>query len=185
MIENTVARNSQFEKRISLRDSSETFANVVSNGTSCSLFEAEIITTKAHEVFRLGAYGDDSALQPGQMIWKAIDACEPPGKPLSECVFKTIHLTVHLLAEDREVKNKYGASAKRGQQIMRMSTEAFEQETLLTQEDLAELLDCDPRTIRNDQKRYQIDYKGYKVTTKGTKFRLAIYKKLRPSMFSY
>ena len=94
MIENTVARNCQFEKRISLRDSSETFANLISIGTSCSKFEAGVIAEKAHEVFRLGPYGDDSTLQPGQMIWKAIDALEPPGKPLSECIFKTIRLKI-------------------------------------------------------------------------------------------
>ena len=168
MIENTVARNCQFEKRIALRDSSETFANLISTGTSCSKFEAGVIAEKAHEVFRLGPYGDDSTLQPGQMIWKAIDAAEPPGKPLSECVFKTIRLTVHLLSEDRKIKNIYGASAKRGQQIMRMCTEAFEQETLLTQEDLAELLDCDARTIRNDQQRFQKQH-DILIPTRGNK----------------
>lgn len=168
MIENTVSRNCQFEKRISLRDSSETFVNVIANGTGCSLFEAEVIANKAHEVFRLGPYGDDSTLQPGQMIWRAIDANEPPGKPLSACVFKTIRLTVHSTIEDREVKNKYNASAKRGQQMMRICTEAFDQGTLLTQEDLAELLDCDARTIRNDQQRFQKQY-DILIPTRGNK----------------
>jgi hypothetical protein len=168
MIENTLARNCQIEKRISLRDSSETFANVITDGTSCSKFEADVIASKAHEVFRLGPYGDDSTLQPGQMIWKAIDALEPPGKPLSECVFKTIRLTVHVLGEDRKVKSTYGAKAKRGQQIMRMCTEAFEQGTLLTQEDLAELLDCDSRTIRNDQKHFQNQH-DVLIPTRGNK----------------
>ena len=168
MIENTVSRNCQFEKRISLRDSSETFVNVIANGTGCSLFEAEVIANKAHEVFRLGPYGDDSTLQPGQMIWRAIDANEPPGKPLSACIFKTIRLTVHSTIEDREVKNKYNASAKRGQQMMRICTEAFDQGTLLTQEDLAELLDCDARTIRNDQQRFQKQY-DILIPTRGNK----------------
>lgn len=168
MIENTVSRNCQFEKRISLRDSSETFVNVIANGTGCSLFEAEVIANKAHEVFRLGPYGDDSTLQPGQMIWRAIDANEPPGKPLSACIFKTIRLTVHSTIEDREVKNKYNASAKRSQQMMRICTEAFDQGTLLTQEDLAELLDCDARTIRNDQQRFQKQY-DILIPTRGNK----------------
>jgi hypothetical protein len=168
MIDNTVVRNNQVDKRILLRDSSETFANLISEGTSCSKFEAGVITEKAHEVFRLGAYSDDSALQPGQMIWKAIVADEPPGKPLSECVFKTVRLTVHLISEDREVKNQYGATAKRGQQLMRLCTEAFEQGALLTQEDLAEILGCDVRTIRNDQQRFQKRY-GLLVPTRGNK----------------
>lgn len=51
---------------------------------------------------------------------------------------------------------------------MRMAEEAFEQGTLLTQEDFAEILDCDPRTIRNDQKRYQ-QLHGVLVPTRGNK----------------
>lgn len=108
MIKNTVARNSQFEKRISLRDSSETFANLISEGTSCSKFKAGVIAEKAHEVFRLGLYGDDQVLQPGQMIWRAIEATE--SKPLSECKFKTIRLTVHqssVLLTDKKYELKY------------------------------------------------------------------------------
>lgn len=168
MITNTVARNDEFEKRISLRNSQETFKNVIVEGTSVSRFEADIISEKALEVFRLGVYGDDAALQPGQMIWKAIDASEPPGKPLAACKYKTIRLTVHCQDEDREVKLKHGATAKRGQQIMRMAEEAFEQGTLLTQEDLAVILDCDVRTIRGDQERYQKEH-GILIPTRGNK----------------
>lgn len=168
MITNTVMRNVQFEKRISLRDAQETFVNVIAEGTSCSRFEAQVIGGKAQEIFRLGPYGDDSVMQPGQMIWQAIAAHEPPGKPLSECEYRTIRLTVHRLDEDREVKNQYGSSAKRGQQIMRMCEEAFEQDALLTQEDLATLLDCDVRTVRGDQKHYQTQY-NILIPTRGNK----------------
>lgn len=168
MITNTVARNDEFEKRVSLRNSQETFKNVIVEGTSVSRFEADIISEKALEVFRLGAYGDDSTLQPGQMIWKAIDASEPPGKPLTACKYKTIRLTVHRQDEDREVKLKHGAAGKRGQQISRMTEEAFEQGTLLTQEDLALILDCDVRTIRGDQQRYQKEH-GILIPTRGNK----------------
>ncbi|OGV50392.1 MAG: hypothetical protein A2017_15430 [Lentisphaerae bacterium GWF2_44_16] len=168
MINNTVMRNEQFEKRISLRDAQETFINVVSEGTSCSRFDAQVISAKAQEIFRLGPYGDESAMQPGQMLWKAILASEPPGKPLTACEFKTIRLTVHRQDEDHEVKVKHGASAKRGQQIMRICEEAFEQGTLLTQEDLGTILDCDVRTIREDQKRYQKEH-GILIPTRGNK----------------
>jgi hypothetical protein len=168
MIENTVTRNGQFEKRVLLRDAQETFVNVISEGTSCSRFEAQVIGAKAQEIFRIGPYGDDSALQPGQMIWRAIAAHEPPGKPLEECEYRTARLTVHRLDEDREVKAHYGNSAKRGQQVARMCEEAFEQGTLLTQEDLATLLDCDTRTIRDDQKRYQEQH-DILISTRGNK----------------
>ena len=155
MILNTEIRNYQAEERLRHRCSVSTLINVISEGTNCSRFEAELITKKAEEIFRLGEYSEGRVLQPGQMIWQAIDASEPAGKPLEKCKFKRIVLTVHRISEDREVKSSYGMSGKRGQQILRMTSEAYDQGTLLTIEDLATLLDCNEKTIRNDIKRLQ------------------------------
>ena len=168
MIVNNVMRNSQLEKRVLLRDAKETFVNVIAEGTSCSRFEAEVIGTKAQEIFKVGPYGDEAAMQPGQIVWRAIAAHEPPGKPLAACEYLTVRLTVHRLDEDREARREHGNTAKRGQQVARMCEEAFEQGALLTQEDLATLLDCDVRTIRGDQKRFQ-DERGVLVATRGNK----------------
>ena len=107
-------------------------------------------------------------MQPGQIIWQAITEDEPPGKPLSACKFKTIRLTLHVVEEDRDVLHRYGHSAKRGQQCMRIATEALDQGTLLTQEDLATLLDSDPKTVRTDIKRYQRQY-NILIPTRGNK----------------
>lgn len=170
MIQNTQIKKEQAEKRIQLRDRASILSTVISNGTNCSSFEADVITEKALEVFRLGDYCYDAEkpLQPGQMIWQAISATEPPGKPLSNCVYKQIVLTPHKLNEDREVKIKYGNSAKRGQQILRMSREAESQDTLLTVEDLGVILDCDEKTIRTDIKRLKETHR-IDVPTRGNK----------------
>jgi len=45
--------------------------------------------------------------------------------------------------EDAEVRRQYGPSAKRQQQILRISVEAQDQQALLSQEDLAEILGCE------------------------------------------
>ena len=170
MISNTHVRNQQAEKRIKLRDRASILSNVIEKGSNCSLFEAELITEKALEVFRLGDYSFDTSkpLEPGQMIWQAISATEPPGKPLGKCEYKRIVLTPHRLEEDREVKLKHGNSSKRGQQILRMTREAESQGTLLTVEDLGVILDCDEKTIRTDIKHlknaYEVD-----VPTRGNK----------------
>lgn len=170
MILNTQVRKEQLEKRIQLRERSSILSTVISNGTNCSPFEADIISEKALEVFRLGdySYEEEKPLQTGQMIWQAISGDEPPGKPLNKCIYKKIVLTVHNLNEDREVKQKHGNSAKRGQQILRMSREAESQGTLLTIEDLGTLLDCDEKTIRNDIKRLK-NIHGLDVPTRGNK----------------
>ena len=112
MILNTEIRNYQAEERLRHRCSVSTLINVISEGTNCSRFEAELITKKAEEIFRLGEYSEGRVLQPGQMIWQAIDASEPAGKPLEKCKFKRIVLTVHRISEDREVKSSYGMSGK-------------------------------------------------------------------------
>ena len=161
-------RTEESTKRLELRSTAHTFTRIISEGTNCSPFEASIITDKAQEVFQLGVYEEKQALQPGQMIWQAISESEPPGKPLRECRFKRIRLTVVSIAEDMEVLKQYGHSAKRGQQILRMTQEAVDQGALLTQEDLAMLLDCDVKTIRTDIKRYGQKH-GIVVPTRGNK----------------
>lgn len=168
MIQTTALRNEESTKRLFLRSATHTLERVVAEGTSCSSFEAGVIAQKAKEVFRLGEYNDDHTMQPGQIIWQAITEDEPPGKPLSVCKFKTIRLTLHAIEEDRDVLHRYGHSAKRGQQCMRIATEALDQGTLLTQEDLATLLDSDPKTVRTDIKRHQQQY-GILIPTRGNK----------------
>jgi hypothetical protein len=170
MIINNHVRKQQVENRIKLRDRVSILSNVIENGSNCSHFEADLITEKALEVFRLGDYSfdKDKPLQPGQMVWQAIRADEPPGKPLAKCEYRRIVLTAHRLDEDREVKLKHGNSSKRGQQILRMSREAESQETLLTVEDLAVILDCDEKTIRSDIKLLKNE-NGIGVPTRGNK----------------
>ena len=80
---------------------------------------------KTQEVFQLGIYGEQQALQPGQMIWQVIGEEEYPGKPLSECQFKRIRLTVVSIDEDVEVLKSDGHSSQRGQQILWMIQELW------------------------------------------------------------
>jgi DNA-binding transcriptional regulator YhcF (GntR family) len=109
-----------------------------------------VIVEKAKEIFAVGSHAEGNILQPGQMVWTAIDLNEPPGKPLKECQLRRVILTHLAPKEDAEVKRAHGPGAKRRQQIVRMAVEAKEQHALLTQEDLAEILDTDVRTIRRD-----------------------------------
>jgi hypothetical protein len=168
MVQTTATRTVESTKRLFLRSAAHTFERVIAQGTSCSPFEASVIAEKAQEVFRLGPHGDDQTMQPGQIVWRAIAEAEPAGKPLSACVFNQVRLTLHAIEEDRDVLRQHGHSAKRGQQCMRIATEAMDQGCLLTQEDLATLLDSDVKTIRTDIKRYQ-QKQGILIPTRGNK----------------
>lgn len=153
------------ETRLNLKTIECMFVNLITEGTNCSPFESEVIVEKAKEVFAIGDHAEGNILQPGQMIWTALDINEPPGKPLKHCKLRRIILTHIQQKEDAEVRKLYNRSAKRQQQINRMAVEAQEQQALLTQEDLAEILDTDVRTIRRDIG--QLRKQGILVPTRG------------------
>lgn len=148
MIQTYAHQKQLHEARIDIKTLERLFANVITEGTNCSAFESDVIVEKAKEVFAIGDHAEGQILQPGQMVWTAIDLNEPPGKPLKDCQLRRIILTHMAPKEDAEVRRAYGPAAKRRQQILRMSVEAKDQQALLTQEDLAEILDTDVRTIR-------------------------------------
>jgi len=153
------------ETRLDLKTIEAMFTNLITDGTNCSPFESEVIVEKAKEVFAIGDHAEGNILQPGQMIWTALDMNEPPGKPLKACKLRRIILTHIKPREDAEVRRLYNRSAKRQQQINRMAVEAQDQQALLTQEDLAEILDTDVRTIRRDIQHLR--ERGISVPTRG------------------
>lgn len=165
MIQTYAHQKELHENRLDLKTIEGMFTNLITDGTNCSPFESEIIVEKAKEVFAIGDHAEGNILQPGQMIWTALDMNEPPGKPLAVCKLRRIILTHIKQKEDSEVRRLYDRSAKRQQQINRMAVEAQDQKALLTQEDLAEILDTDVRTIRRDIQHLR--EQGISVPTRG------------------
>ncbi|MDD5256910.1 MAG: DUF1670 domain-containing protein, partial [Methanothrix soehngenii] len=73
-----------------------------------------------------------------------------------------VHLTVHD-RNDMDILTKEGTSGLRKHKILRMASEALDQDGLLTQEDLAVLLCSSRRTIRRDIK--ELKQQGIDVPT--------------------
>jgi DNA-binding Lrp family transcriptional regulator len=88
-------------------------------------------------------------LQPGQIEYTAVHAREGPGR-LMEAMEKVRVVLTKDLPSDREVEEKRGEGQRRKIQILRMTEEAFDQDGLLTQEDLGRILGVSSRTIRRD-----------------------------------
>ncbi len=72
------------------------------------------------------------------------------GKPLSEQEMVRVELTLDAGIEDLDVLRSQGARSLRQLKILRLTEEAFIQGGVLTQEDLARLLQVSSRTIRSD-----------------------------------
>jgi len=94
------------------------------------------------EVFVNEARGD---LKDGQLFYRAVKSDIPPGVKTEEMSFKTVKLT--LFSQDDVEAAKKSQKELLKNRIVRLTTEAFEQGTLLTQADLSILLNESIKTI--------------------------------------
>lgn len=87
------------------------------------------------------------------------------GKPLCEQEMVRVELTLDGGIEDLDVLRTQGTQALRQLKILRLTEEAYQQDGLLTQEDLGRLLQVSSRTIRTDIAELVAD--GNTVHTRG------------------
>lgn len=99
-----------------------------------------------------------------QIIFYAVSAKEPAGKPVKDCRLIPVKLTLysHL---DRKVKDRLGMVALREHISKRLAREAYKQGGLLSQADLADILILDKSTVKRIVKR--IKAKGDSIPTRG------------------
>jgi len=112
-------------------------------------------------------------LQQGQIWYRAISIHEPAGKSLELCEKKLIKLTI-ISDDDIELRTTKGIYALHKAQVLRLTTQAFQQKALLTQEDLAILLNVSVATIKRIIAEYR--HQGIYIVTRGT------YKDIGPGM---
>jgi hypothetical protein len=141
----------QLVARLASKNLDSQFQALITEGLSCSPFEARGILDALHEVY--GQYLQESASEilPGRLSLVAIDAEEPAGKPLGACQKRTITLTVHRGKEDDHLLARQGPTAWRRARIPDLLEEALSQGALLTREDLAyRVFFVSVRTISRD-----------------------------------
>ena len=102
----------------------------------------------------------------GQMRLTVVSDREPSGKPLSAMKKLSVVVTVDSGMEDLEVLRRFGSERLRRARLLRMTEEAIDQSGVLTQEDLARLLQTGVRTIRRDIALLRAT--GHWVPTRGT-----------------
>ncbi len=88
------------------------------------------------------------------------------GQALSETATQRVCWTVDAGESDRAILAEYGRSAVRQVRIQRLVDEAIEQDAVATQEDLAQALEVDVRTIKRDCQALQKS--GVSLALRGT-----------------
>lgn len=109
---------------------------------------------------------DGTEVRAGQMRVTVVSSKEPSGKPLSAMKKVSVVVTVDGGLEDLAVLRNFGIHGQRRSRLLRMAEEAIDQGGVLTQEDLARLLQCGERTIRRDIAALRCE--GNWVPTRGT-----------------
>ena len=109
----------------------------------------------------------DVQLTSGQICYEAVAADEPAGKHIALAKKVSCQLTLNDVQADLEVLATYGLAGLRRHRILRLTKEAYDQDALLSYEDLALLLTTSPATVKRDIRH--LKQEGYFVMTRGTK----------------
>ncbi len=149
--------NSSLQKwnRLEQKQPNRQFINEIIQGMQCSPFEAKAILNTVHKVFKT-CFQDSPYPKPGQLQLVCVSADNSPKLKLSECRMVTVTLTLDNGQDDLKVRKKYGIIGLRQHRLQRVCVEAFQQEGVLTVEDLAyRLFNCGIRTINRDLKAFK------------------------------
>jgi len=146
-------------KRLKYKNDNHTFLQNLHSRYSMSIAEAELLVSEIKFLIK-----DTEYLNDGQEFFSAIDINEPAGKPLKICKTKRVKLTLRC-SEDLEIRKKDGIKGYLSNVVSRICWQALEQGALLTQEDLAFLLN----TSRANVKRIIASFKkqGDYIPTRG------------------
>lgn len=154
-------------QRLKMKTQNQQLQNCAMAGVGLSQWEAQVLVNVVDDV-----YFKDTELKTivrhGQVKYSCIQKTEPAGKNLDKCQMVTVTLTLFDKEDRHELpgNEKQASIDLRRRRMLRVADEAREQEGLLSQEDFAELLMCDVRTIRRDIA--DLKDSGIVVPTRGT-----------------
>ncbi len=117
------------------------------------------------EVVKTVLLPNTSSLRAGQIKLVATAAAARHGRPMSDLDKCEVIVTLDAGAEDVAVWRKHGAAALRRVRLLRLTDEAWEQDGLFTEEDLAWALGAAVRTMRRDIQ--ELRQQGLIVRTRG------------------
>lgn len=154
------------QARLHMKSVTSQLKNIFVEGTGMSPWEAQVGVDYVEDmIFNDPHFGE---AKPGLLRYSCVDVKEGPGKPLKDCQMKTVLLSVYNEQDKKDLQssNYSGRSTEiRRRRLCRIADEAKEQGGYLTQEDLAEILMCDVRTIRRDVK--ELKNMGIVIPTRG------------------
>jgi hypothetical protein len=138
-------------QRLDTKTLDSLFRREIEQGANCAPFVSAAILQTVKDVFPISVDDTSNLLGLGQIKLLVVNALEPAGKPLEQCLKVTVLLTLDAGLDDFQARLAFGVEGLRRARILRMTSEARDQGGLLSYEDLAfRLLNCGLRTIVRD-----------------------------------
>lgn len=109
----------------------------------------------------------DVSLSSGEICYEAVAAEEPAGKHIRLTRKVSVRLKLLDFATDLEALASYGLAGLRRHRLSRLTRQAYDQDALLSYEDLSMLLTTSPSTVRRDV--YYLRRSGQFIMTRGMK----------------
>lgn len=107
------------------------------------------------------------SLSTGEIAYEAVAAGEPAGKHIRLTRKVTVRLKLIDFSSDLEALANYGLAGLRRHRLARITRESYDQNALLSYEDLAMILTTSPSTVRRDVQHLR--RQGQFIMTRGTK----------------
>lgn len=107
------------------------------------------------------------SLSSGEVSYEAVSSTEPAGKHIRLTRKVTVRLKLMDINSDFDALANYGLAGMRRLRIERLTRQAYDQEALLTYEDLSLLLTTSPATVKRDV--YWLRKNGKFIMTRGAK----------------
>lgn len=153
-------RENKVLKRNIIKTSDGEFIYELENSYELSPVLSEQILLTAKEILLR-----KNVLRQGQIEAIVIGIEECAGKTIEKMYKKKVILTIDDGKGDTEIKKEFGRIGLRQLRIQRITSEAIEQEGVLSQEDISKYLSCDIRTVRRDIQ--EIKTRGIEIITRG------------------
>jgi len=137
-------------ERLHSKNLDHLFRNRIEHGMGCSPFVSDAICKVVKEVY-FPVFNSPCNIKPGQILFTCLDKSNGASMAIKDTLQTTVTLTLDAGEEDLLIRQKQGVDVLRRHRIARLCTETFEQNGLLTVEDLAyRLLNVGERTIHRD-----------------------------------
>lgn len=135
-------------RRLQIKTLSQQMQTLAEKGAGLSPWSAKVLVEMVEEVY----FSDHSLREAtdGQLKYRCVSTKEGAGKPLDKCELVAVLLTLFDKEDDKDLSLSDRSIEVRRRKMLRITEEAREQGGLLSQEDLAQLLMSDVRTIRRD-----------------------------------